>query len=266
MESTLSIALVELKARVGSYMGWGRGAEYDDAAWDDQQEFDIDGIVASGLARVYWPHSADGSPSYEWSFLSPTTTLTLESAASTIDLPDDYGGIKGEVVIRQSPSGSMGVSLRPTHDGHVDRAYAQGPDVTGWPLLLSIRTRKELSRRQSNRSEVYIYPTADQDYTLTLAYSILPEMLTTANPYPYGGAMMREVFLESCLAVAEQRLDDSSTIHSMEFDRRLMAAISNDRARKPQLSGYNGDRSSDISGRLTRDNWSIIHPYGLDPS
>jgi hypothetical protein len=83
-----------------------------------------------------------------------------------------------------------------------------------------------------------------------MPYYVLPAMLTSGVPYPYGGATHAETILESCLAVAEQRLDDSAAVHSSKYRMCLEASVMADRRHRPQLLGYNGDRS-DGRGRLT---------------
>ena len=54
----------------------------------------------------------------------------------------------------------------------------------------------------------------------------MPDYLSTPFPYAYGGAEHAETILESCLAVAELRLDDMAGPHNQQFMARLAASIS----------------------------------------
>lgn len=228
---------------MGSFLGWGRGADYGERAWTEKQLFELEGVLESGLHRVYFPHMIDDRPAYEWSFLTPAAEITLPSGDRSVALPADFNGLVGGITVTQS-GGGMFAELTFENEALLDRYYGQQPDTTGQPGTCAIRPVRGTTAKRGQRYEFYVYPLPDVAYTLRFRYNLIPEALTTANPYPYGGAMMREVFLESCLAVAEQKLNDESTIHAMEFDRRLAAAISQDRRNKAQqlgnLWGWNG--------------------------
>tara|TARA_R110002110_G_scaffold93689_1_gene243565 strand:- start:243 stop:605 length:363 start_codon:yes stop_codon:yes gene_type:complete len=89
-----------------------------------------------------------------------------------------------------------------------------------------------------------LYPKPDKAYTLSYRYHALPNQLTAANPYPMGGAAHAETILESCLAVAESRMDNNAGIHAAAFQQRLAASIAFDTAmHTPEHMGYNGDGS-----------------------
>src|SRR5579883_1202325 len=107
-ESSLAIVWQELQARVGLFIGWGRGAAYGDAAWSAQQQFEIDGHVASGLRRFYFPEPLPGETvPHKWSFLRPTAKLDLPQGAQSIPLPDDYGGFEGQITVLTTTSVSQ---------------------------------------------------------------------------------------------------------------------------------------------------------------
>ena len=53
-----------------------------------------------------------------------------------------------------------------------------------------------------------------------------------------------ETILESCLAIAEQRMENQSGIHSQKFVERLTASVAHDKQYyTPERGGYNADRS-----------------------
>ena len=111
------------------------------------------------------------------------------------------------------------------------------------PLFYAIRP-KALDATAGQQWLITFYPTPDGEYTLHGRYKVRPAMLDATNKYPHGGPEMGEVFLESCLAVAEKRFVEDQTRHRDEFLRLLLQAIDNDAdAYSPDFLGYNSDRS-----------------------
>lgn len=77
-ESSLSLSWVELKEEVGWFLNYGRDS------WDADQTTEIENIVQSGVRRVYYPPVTEPSQvGYEWSWLRPSTTLTVYAAYGT---------------------------------------------------------------------------------------------------------------------------------------------------------------------------------------
>ncbi len=243
-EPTLAIQFQELQARVGSFMGWGRGLNYGDPDWTNDQQFQIQGIVASGLRNFYYPSSVDGQPSsYDWSFLHPTTTADLPTNAQTVNLPDDFGGFEGQLTMLTNTSTAQPWYIQWKNEGSIRELYAVTPQMSGPPMFACQSPMKGTTGTAGQRWFLLIFPTADQDYTLQFQYWINPDYLTGALPFAYGGAQHSETILESCLAVAEVRLDDAMSVHTQKFRERLQASVSVDRRNKPQKIGYNRDRS-----------------------
>jgi hypothetical protein len=258
-ESTLSLKLSDLAAEVGLFLGYGRGAEFADVAWSAHQAAAIESIVRSGLRQFYYPPPLDNSGSaYEWSFLKPVADLTLAAAGSVVTLPDDFGGFDGDVTVTTDGAGWCPLQL--VGEGLVRQRHAEASTSTGRPQMASVRPVKGTGPTRGQRFELYLWPAADGEYALRAAYYLIPEALTGARPYAYGGAPHVETILESCLAIAEQRLDDASSVHSEKFKERLAASVSHDRRLKPQLLGYNGDRS-DRRGWYGRDHGEAAVRY-----
>lgn len=235
MESSLAAQFKDLKADVGFFLGLGRGADFGETAWSAKDENSIARCVKGGLRKFY--HSG-----YDWSFLKPVAALTLASGANTLDLPQDYGGHEGRVSVATRnnqdwhPLDFAGI-------GQVQDAEARFSNTTGWPQLLATEPMKDTSLYQGQRFRLHVWPTSDQAYTLKLQYYVLPDYLDGSKPYAYGGAEHAETLLEACLSVAETLLDDQATIHAAEFQRLLAISMDLDRRKKPQLLGYNADRS-----------------------
>lgn len=250
-EPTLALRRYQLAAKVGDFLGYGRGSEYSETAWTTRQQADIDDCIESGLRSFYWPASADGTI-HQWSFLRPTATLTLASGADSVGLPYDFGGIEGDITLLDS--GRVPLPVKLAGEGAIRNLYAQQPDATGHPELAAVVPLKVKGTKSGQRQELLVWPAADQEYTLELAYYLLPNALTDADPYAYGGAAHAETILEACLAVAELRKDDMLGPHDQKFRERLVASIAADRRLKPQSLGYNGD-DSDGAGYRRRRVW-----------
>ena len=242
-ESSLSVAYWELAGEVGHFLGYGRGPKCENPEWTTDQWNSILSCLKSGLRNFYFPVSVDGTPgSYNWSFLTPTTSIGLTQAVDVATLPDDYGNIEGSMTI-SSPTNQVSWPIQISGEGVIRERYAQCPTATGRPQLAAIRPRKGTEMTRGQRFEVIVWPIPDTAYTLDLRYYLLPEVLSGTLPYAYGGATHSETLLESCLAIAEERLDDTRSTHASKYKERLAASISMDRRSKPQNLGYNGDRS-----------------------
>ena len=72
----LSLGFKALKVEIADFIGIGRNSEGDGSDWDTEEIAQINAVVRSGLRRVYYPVRPSGD-TYRWSFLWPTTTLTL---------------------------------------------------------------------------------------------------------------------------------------------------------------------------------------------
>lgn len=251
MESTLSLKKADFEAKVGVFLGYGRGANFGDSAWTARQEAVISDCVESGLRQFYFPPPIEGANSFDWSFLKPYAFLTLPSGEFEVPLHDDFGGPEGQLTI-DSGTGSNPYKIPFQHEAKVKEAQAGSPNQTGRPLIVAVAPIKGTTARASQRFKLAVFPTADVTYSLAFAYYLVPDALTGVRPYCYGGAAHTETILESCLAIAEQRLDDAVSVHTMKFKERLAASIAFDRRLKPQRLGYNRDGSDglDVRGRI----------------
>lgn len=246
MEPTLNVPMLKFKQIVGRHLGFGRGDQAGGRAWDDRQKADIDDVLDSALRQFYDPPPlGPGQAPHKWSFLRPRATLTLASGESELDLPQDFGGVEGQL----SVSADEGGTWRPVdvaNEPSVRQMLARFPDATGWPLTAAVAPQRITVAGASPRAKLVVYPQADQDYTVGLQYYLIPEALTAAFPYAYGGAQHAETLIESCLAIAEQRVDDAAGLHTEKFMERLAASVGADRQKKAQRLGANLDRSDDL--------------------
>lgn len=251
MESSLSRAYEDLIEEVGSFLGYGRGVNAGDREWTTDETNRINSCVKSGLAQFYVPPPFDGQESpYDWSFLHPVGTLTLPQGQTTVPLPEDFGGFEGQISLT-STSSQVFYPVNLIGEGQVRQLYSTYPSRTGRPECAALQPVKGTSNLAGQRFNLYFFPTPDAAYTVQFNYYVLPDYLSGAFPYAYGGAAHAETILESCLSIAEQRLDDAATVHTMKFKERLKASVGWDRKNKPQTLGPNRDLS-DLRDRFRR--------------
>jgi hypothetical protein len=242
-ESSLNTAYYELQADVGFYLGFGRGTRYDETDWTEDQSGRIDSCLKSGLRQFYWPAPVEGhADAWSWSFLRPLASLSLASGSQDMALPDDFGGLEGRITYTSSSAGQTW-PIDVVNPGTIRQLYAGTPSMTGRPLSAAIETNKGTGTTSSNRCKLLVFPQAGAAYTLQFTYYVNPEFLTGAFPYAYGGAQHAETLKASCLAAAELYQDDMKGPQWDRFQERMQASIAMDRRLKPQLVGYNADRS-----------------------
>lgn len=253
-ESTLNLTYTDLKGQTGLFLGYGQGTDFGEPAWTAGQSGVIVSLVRSGLRQFYWPPPLEqGGSSYDWSFLKPVSEFTLASGTHVVPLPDDFGGFEGELAFTQDGTSPF-MPLPLTGIGHVDAKFAMFGTSTGWPQLAAVEPIKGTTPTAGQRFQLKVWPTAADTYTIRAAYYLLPDALTGAQPNVYGGAQHAETVLASCRAAAEVCLDDQIGPQWQNFMQKLATSVSIDRRLKPQVLGYNGDRSDDRERRRWRRN------------
>lgn len=263
MESNLSVKVSDLEGEVGIFAGWGR----DPDGWDEEQTDILKSCVRSGLRTFYFPPPLDPSgDSYDWSFLRPFATLTLPSGENELMLPDDFGGMEGQLLI-QSPTNFDMTAIDHQNEGTVRQALAEAPDSTGAPIIFAVVAIKGTKLTEGQRYKLVFFPVADTAYTLQLQYYLIPNALDGTRPYAYGGASHAETILESCKAAYEAQQDDSDGLHQKLFMQRLATSISVDRRFKPQKFGPNLDHSDEMYGMKQRrwNAWPVTTLDGVTP-
>lgn len=250
MESNLGRKVSDIEGEIGVYAGWGR----DPDGWDDEQKDIIKSCVGSGLRSFYFPPSiAQGEPPHNWSFLRPYVTMTLASGETTIDLPDDFGGFEGQLLLSAASNVEL-TAIDLKNEGYVRRLLAEQPDWTGPPLTAALVAVKGTSLTKGQRFQLLFFPTADAAYSIQFAYYLLPSATDGSHPYAYGGAQHYETILEACKAAYEAQQDDNLGIHKALFMERLGASIAQDRRNHPQKLPPNLDRSDEMYG-LRQQRW-----------
>ena len=203
---------------------------------------------------------------YEIASRDSDTELTLSAAPGTAfsdddydlehdgnyDLPDDFGGIEGRFTYAKDEATytfARGVDV--VGEGLI-RAKRQFSITDNYPKIAAIRC-KAATGVSGQRWEVLLWPVPDAVYNLSYRYTAIPGKLTSALPYPLGGALHSETILASCMAAAELKVNGVKAELWATFMERLAASVSLDsQATDATYFGYNGDHSDASSRELSQ--------------
>lgn len=245
--ASFAISFDELQVIVATQQGYSRTP----AEWNGNQKYVICDVVRSGIAQVYFPPPINGEKvAPDWTFLKPQSILDLPSGSDQITLPIDFGSFAGPITVQNNGSVSAPRMIQWTNEGKIRQMQQIEPTRTGPPLYVCECPLRVNGAPQGQSKGLLVFPTSDGDYTLECVYSINPDMITGATPYPYGGPQYRELYIESCLAIAEQRFDDTlDGPHTAKFNQMLMGAVSADNKNRPQKLGYNRNRETRLRNR-----------------
>lgn len=250
MNSTLVLNKSDYEEEVGEFMGRGRGlGTANNPAWSEEDDHKVKFDVKSALRRFYWC----GHP---WSFLKPVKEVTLASGESVVLLADDFGGVdQGARCLVIDADGNNLYTT--TFVGPEDVANAGVSTETGPPRKIAQRPQRQMAAGKMQRSELVVFPTADQAYTLKFPCFFTPDyLLDVTQPFAYGGIEHHETILEHCLAVAEQRRDGVQGIHTATAERLLQKSIEIDRRKQPKTLGMNLDKSDQVWDPMNTRGWT----------
>ena len=179
-----------------------------------------------------YPAVNESDPLYEWSFLRKTGSITLVDSDRDYTLPDDFSGTILDDSTRYA-SGSKNPPLLKVSESTIDRELAED-STKGIPRYFAIRNLAH-APTTGQRYELLVFPTPGtgaalgEGLVLTYRYVLLQDVINSTNLYPPGGARYSELLLLSCLAAAEERMDDSPSNQFAErFKQQLISAIRSD--------------------------------------
>jgi hypothetical protein len=255
-ESSLSLGWTELKQEVGDFLGYGRGSS---PSWSTAKEATIERIVQSGVRNVYYPPALVTRPDehkilgYEWSWLRPFTTLSLVADTGDYDMDDNFGRLYGEFhfAADQHRRSIAIVSVADLLD------MRSSSDTTGAPIYAATRY-KSSDGSTGQRQEALFYPTPDTAYTLSYQYEAYSGQLSDSYPYPLGGMHYSELYVESCLSVAELRMNGEIGVHHTQYEALLVDAVLRDRKHGAKQFGQMGHQDR-VSGVFRRANSTVYY-------
>tara|TARA_B100000686_G_C16541127_1_gene837538 strand:- start:176 stop:952 length:777 start_codon:yes stop_codon:yes gene_type:complete len=249
MPSTITVDFTILRREVGRYLGYGR----EPIDHDPDQVIDVQDVIDSGLRQAYWP-----SNGHEWSFLQPTYQFKVDSTQDDFALPPEVVDVNQALTFSKEDN-----SWNPVEKCDPQRIYylreANQTTSTGYPLLFAFRPEAHKGL-DDQENKLMLWPKPDQEYTLNLPVKIAPMQLTVDRPIPWGGPQFGELLLQSCLAVAELRINNEKGVHSADFQERLVAAVAVDDSRhRGTVVGYNSDNSDGGGYRYLADNHRVTY-------
>lgn len=249
--ATLALGYADLMNAVSEFLGYGS----DYTALTAAKQATCDSIVQSGLRQFYYPPAPPAPKGgYQWGFFRPDSTLSV--ATKEVNLPDTVGALIGNLTYVSPENAGLG-PVQVVGEGRI-RELREKLDMEGYPQYVAMVPVLS-GGSVVQRYKLVFYPTPDTTYLLAYRYIVVPGKLTATNPYPLGPMMHHETILESCLAVAETRRDDTAGVHNQLFRERLTASIEYDnRIDRPDYLGYNADRSDELNRHVPM---SIHHGY-----
>jgi len=174
-------------------------------------------------------------------------TITAEEYSlrhnGNYDLPDDFGGIEGEITYTSSENKPP---ILIVGEGMIEN-IRRGRTTRSYPIQAAIRPKEHTATTAGQRFEIMFGPIPNAAYTLNYKKLILPQALVASTLiHPYGGAMHSETIIASCLAIAELQEEEKQGEKHNYFMQRLIASIQIDKkAYRAEYLGYNADHSDD---------------------
>jgi len=233
-ESSLSQGFPDFQSAVAFFLGYG----VTSTNWTAAQLAEINEIVNAGYRQFLFPPPLDGGTAHDWSFLKPETTLTTTAALAYYTLPDDFGTILGDLTYGPNEYWSV---VKVIGEGAIRELMQRGIN-SGRPMYASI-TPLAAAGTTGQRFQINFWPVPTGVYHLTYRYIPNVAALASGVPYAWGGMPHSDTILQSCLAIAEQRRDDTLDLHTTKFKERLAASIAFDRRQTQANFGRNLDNS-----------------------
>ena len=209
-------------------------------------------VYADGQAREITAFSSSTQVSIDRAFASDLSSATsYEIWKTEYDLPSDFGGMKGQVTYED---GEGLLPLQWVNESAVRIMRSEQSIRKDAPEYFALVPKSVDGDTTAEQSfQITIWPIPDEVYDLHFAYTVLTQSISDDplsnaddSNVPVGGMIHSETILASCLAVAEQMIDEFNNPGKMQarFVERMAASISYDRRNAlPDGFGYNGDRS-----------------------
>lgn len=181
--------------------------------------------------------------------VASSTSITVDSAVAagsytfSIDadgsyrLPDLFAGTGGKATYT-SPDYAA-----PLERVNIDavRESLQIGNVFSRPTCYASRTVYPWSRATGERYELLVYPIPGVDYDVEFPLRLNIDYLSSGSDYIPGGMQFSELFMTSCLSVAEIAVNDAAGVKTADFKDQLTQAIEFDRRRTlPETVGSFG--------------------------
>jgi len=178
-------------------------------------------------------------------------------------LPDQYGGLHGP--LQYADEDHLNHNIEITGVGNIN-SLRQRPlqDFSSIRPSVGALLALPTTGLTPQRWDLMLWRTPDEDHTLNLRFKVQQNELTDTNEFPLGGMAHGETLLASCLAYAEQHVNDEVGLHWQNFMQQLVASVSRDRSdHQPDILGYNSDNRRG-NGAFFRNQTTTIN--GVTPT
>ncbi len=224
---SLAVSYTDLMKAVARFLGY----DYDSLTNAQTEECDF--CVQSGVRNFYRPAAL---ASHEWAFLKLDGAVQTADGVGDYLLPSGFGNISGQLAFDPAER-KRSVVVVP----YGDIAMMRRDLRRGAPRFAAIVSTNVMGG-DGQRKRLHLYPTPDRAYTLSFRADADEGKLNATNrPYPLGGHAYAELVLESCLSIAEQRVNDEAGLHTQNFNAMLEAAVTRDFRQGAQDFGFMGD-------------------------
>jgi len=191
-------------------------------------------MIKEGYLMFLYPPDVAGKGSHVWSFLSPSTTLSLTASDYDYDLPAAFGGLVGSQLVLESASDAYD-PVRIVTPEQIHRLRLGSSSDSGVPQWAAVEP-KAFVAATGTRWQMVFWPTPDASYTARYRYNVNPDAVASGE-YPIGGAQHAATIRAACRAKAEQLRSGGARGHYyLEFVDCLRASISQDE----QFKNWNG--------------------------
>lgn len=184
----------------------------------------VEDITARGLRQFLYPVDVRNGNLHEWSFLRQYYTITTVGNQWKYVLPPDFSELLTPLVY-DTQKGYPDVLRR---DAVQIKQMRSLSEFKSFPEFFAI-TPAKYDLEIGSGYEMWMYPTPNQAYVLSLFYRIDPLKPSATTDLMVGGIKATEAILETCLAVAEQQEDDVAGLHTSlaaELIQKLIIADS----------------------------------------
>lgn len=239
-ESTLSVARSDVLREIGRFLGWRR----DSSLWHANQTADAADIIKRGLRQLYFPPVLDGDDSsHSWGFLRPIWTFSTIIGQADYDLPDGFGGFVGDLYYADQAAGGLKIT-KGSPDAILSLRQSEQA-ATGYPTVFAVAPLPT-GGVTPQRWSLMLHPTPDGAWRFRGRYRINPDTLSTSNTYPVGGVPIADALVASCIASADEMLNDQPLGPAYQnFLVKLRSAVAHDRLHYHAGNlGYNSDGDS----------------------
>ena len=212
------------------------------ADWDAKTSDAVESCIRTGVDRVI--HNG----AHQWSWMRPRLALSTAANQRRYTLPGNFEQFIPSALCYDGEHYTYPVVTQ-LAGGRLLQLESECV-TTGTPAWFAIESDAHDGVTEQDQKLV-LHPTPDANYELFGIYQIGVRPLSDAQPYPPGGEAHGELFLASCLAVAEAKFLDAQSEKAEMFKEMMQAHIAIDMRRQPRNLGPLSAKKIPMTGRAS---------------